>query len=213
MLTVVVIDDHKVVRAAIKSLLETGSNIKVVSEAATGAEGLRNVRQFQPDVVLLDIDLPDISGLDIAKRLLHYNDKCKIIILTSYLNGIFSSRFLQMGVVGYLPKDCDAKQLIEAVSQVHKGQKFISSGIAEQIVLKNTSKPDLLDVLSDRELELMMHVARGDKAETLAAKFHLSQKTINGNRSKIFKKLGVKSDVDLTHLALQYGLLSSEMLQ
>lgn len=214
MITVFIVDDDLLVRTAIKKLLEEMPTLKVLGEASTGEEALRTLRQIKPDIVLLDIELPDISGLDIAKRLLRHNAKFQIIILTGYQDDIFATRFLSMGIKGYLPKNSDPAQLIEAIHQVNKGQQYISPAIATHIVLKNIeSKPHPLDVLSDRELEFLLLVVRGGTNKAIADKLHLSTKTLSGYRTKIFKKLKIKKDVELIHLALRYKLIPDETLE
>lgn len=213
MITVMIVDDHPVVRTAIKKLLENESNIQVIGEASTGAEALRVLRQARPNIVLLDIDLPDLTGLDIARRLQQYVAETRIIIVTSDVSYLFSRRLLRMGVAGYLLKDCGPQQLLEAISRVHQGQQYLSPEIATTIALRNVeNKSGPLDELTDRELELVIRVAHGDQVEKIAEKFSLSTKTINGYRARIFKKLGIKNNVDLMHLALQYGLIQAETL-
>ena len=214
MITIAIIDDHFFIRAALKKLLEDVPKIKVIAEASTGEEALRALQKIKPKVVLLDIDLPDLTGLEIARRLLHYDATLRIIIITGYASDIFSSRVLQMGIAGYLLKESDPEQLIEAIRQVHQGKQYLSPAIAAQIALRKIdNKPCKLDVLTDRELELMILVARGDNVLNIGEKLHLNRETTNRYRTIIFKKLGIKNNVDLTHLALEYRLIQSETLE
>lgn len=214
MINVVLVEDHVLIRTGIKALLEDAPNIKIVGESSTGAEAVRIVRRIKPQVVLLDVDLPDLGGLEIAHRLLRYDATIKIIILTACVNDVLPSRLLEMGIAGYLTKGGSKEELTHAILQVNKGQKYISEAISKQMALKSVDrKPEPLDVLSDRELEFMILIARGNKDKVLAEKFHLTTKTINSYRGKIFKKLGIKNVVDLMHLALHYRLIASEVLE
>ena len=162
---------------------------------------------------MLDIDLPDIGGLEVTRRLLRRDRNIKIIILTAFINDVFPRRLMQMGVSGYLTKDANIEQLMTAIIQVYEGKKYISPLIANQTALQSVSNKvkATLDKLSIRELELMILIAKGDKVKDLSEKLHLSAKTINGYCRRIFRKLGINNRSDMTHLALQFGLIQPEI--
>ncbi len=213
MITVFIVDDVLLVRTAIKKLLETAPALKVLGEAGTGEEALHTLRQIKPDVVLLDIDLPDISGLEVAQRLLRRGTQSKIVVLTGSQDDIFSTRFLNMGVAGYLIKDSDPEQLTAAIFQADKKKPYISPATATRMAFKiidNTPSP--FSALSDRELEFLLLTLRGDTTKKIADKLHLSTRTIRDYRPRIFKKLKIRKDTDLVNLALRYKLIPDERL-
>lgn len=214
MINVVLVEDHALIRMGIKALIADMPGIKIVGESGIGSDAIRIIRRIKPHIVLLDLSLPDIGGLEIARRILKYNSHIKVIVLTACANDILPSRLLGMRIAGYLTKAGSTEELSHAINQVYKGQRYISPTIATQLALKNADNDTSpLDVLTDRELEFMIRIAKGDKTKMLAEKFHLSIKTINSYRGKIFKKLNIKNGVDLTRLALQYRLIQSEVLK
>ncbi len=214
-ISVVIIEDHILVRTAIKKLLNDLKNISVMGEASTGEEGLRLIRQVNPNIAIVDLDLPGIGGLEITRRLNRLNNDTKIIIITAYENDIFPTRLLQLGVAGYLTKSSSLAELSNAIHAVHEGKKYLAHEVINQLALKNLmqGKPSLLNQLNNRELEFMILIAKGVKAKQLAEKYHLSAKTVNGYRNTLFKKLAVKNDVELAHLAIEQGLIPSELLE
>lgn len=214
MITVMVIDDHAFVRTALRRLLEDDPNVKVLGEAGTGEEALLMARKIKPDVALLDVDLPDLTGMEIAQRLLQRQDVRHIIVITAFASDIYSRRILRMGVGGYLLKESEPQQLLEAIHRVYHGKQYLSPKITEQLALRSTSnEPFPLDVLTNSELELAILTARGDKTKRIAEKLHVAPKTINSYRRTILKKLGLRNSVDLIHLVLEYGLIQRETLE
>lgn len=212
MINVVLVDDHKLVRTGIRRILEDITGIKVVGEASNGEEALQVVRQTKPNVVLMDIKMPGLGGLETTRKLLRQNPDLKIVIITAYENDVFPVRLLQAGASGYLTKSASPDEMIRAIRSVHAGQRHLSAEIASLLALKSVSgtSKSPFDDLSERELQIVMMITQGTKVPEIAEKLHLSPKTVNSYRYRIFDKLGIKSDVDLTHLTLRYGLLDSE---
>jgi two-component system invasion response regulator UvrY len=212
---ILLVDDHDLVRAGIKRMLEDAPAIKVVGEARTGEEAIKLARELQPNVVLMDVKLPDgMDGLEATKRLLRQDPDIKVIALTVFDNDVYPSRLIEAGAMGYLTKGTSVDEMIQAIRAVYFGQRYVTAEVANQIALKrlNDYGEAPFDDLSERELQVMMMITRGAKPIEIAKKLELSPKTINSYRYRIFDKLNVQNDVELTHLALQYGFLDEEQV-
>ena len=214
MINVFIVDDHELVRNGVKKLLADINNIKVVGEACRGEDAIAYMRKDenkQPDVILMDIQMPGIGGMEATRKILHINPDVKIIALTAYVGEPFPSRLLQAGAAGYLTKDCGAEEMIQAIRAVNSGQRYISPVVAQQLALKRfvPDEKSVLDVLSERELQVMLMITRGVKVQDISTKLHLSAKTVNSYRYRLFEKLGVTTDVELTHLAIRLGLIEN----
>ncbi len=212
MIRVILVDDHQIVRAGIKRILADSRDIKIVGEVGSGEEAVQLARTEEIDVVLMDIHMPGIGGLEATRKLVHYNPRIKVIVLTVSDDEVYPVRFLKSGAVGYLTKDCESDEVIQAIKQVYQGQRYLSAEIAQQLALKRFDNRDSpFDALSERELQVMLMITRGEKVPKIAEQLHLSTKTVNTYRYRIFKKLGVNSDVEMTHLALRYGVIDSQL--
>ncbi len=211
-ITVLLVDDHELVRAGIRSLLADVSGIKVIAEASTGEEAIKLAREKRPDVILMDIRMPGIGGLAATTKLLRFNPDVKIIALTVCGEEPFPSKLLQAGAAGYLTKGSDLSEMVQAIHSVYSGKRYISAGIAHQLALKHLSddKASPFDALSDRELQVMMMITSGTKVQDISDKLCLSPKTVNSYRYRLFEKLEVSNDVELTHMALRHGILDME---
>lgn len=212
MITVLLVDDHDLVRVGIRRLLSDIQGIKVVGEAKTGEEAVRIVRDLQPNVVLMDVKMPGIGGLEATRKLLRADPNVKVIALTVYGDEPFPSRLLQAGAAGYLTKGASLEEMVQAIRAVHAGQRYISPEVAQQLALKHLSDNEAspFESLSERELQVMIMITNGMKVQVISDKLYLSPKTVNSYRYRLFEKLGVNSDVELTHLAIRHGLLDSE---
>lgn len=209
---VFIVDDHYIVRASLKRLVEDIPGMKVVGEADSGEQAIQLVRKIKPDVILMDIGMPGIGGIEATRKILRGNPDIKILVITAYTNDIFPIRLLQAGASGYLTKDAGKEEMQQAIVAILAGHRAISPGIARRLALKSMSGESIsvFDNLSERELQIVIIITQGIKVQEVAEKFHLSTKTINSYRYRIFKKLKIKSDVELTHLALQHGLIQKE---
>lgn len=205
------VDDHELVRIGIRRLLQDISGIKVIGEASNGEEAIRLAKELIPDVVIMDIQMPGIGGLEATRKLLRHNPDIKILALTVCEDEPYPSRLLQAGAAGYITKGTNAEEMIRAIRTIHSGQRYISSEIAQQLALKRFSKSDEspIDILSERELQIMLMITNGQKVQEISEKLCLSPKTVNSYRYRIFEKLKIDSDVELTLLAIRLGLIES----
>lgn len=208
------IDDHELVRIGIKRLLQDVQGIKVVGEAGTGEEAVKAAKELIPDVALMDVQMPGIGGLEATRKMVRHNPDIKVLALTIYSDEPYPSRLLQAGAAGYITKGCDAEEMIRAIRTVHSGQRYISSEIAQQLALKRFVKAEEspLDILSERELQIMLMITSGQKVQDISTKLCLSPKTVNSYRYRIFEKLGINSDVELTLLAIRLGLVEGHKI-
>lgn len=209
MIKVLLIDDHELVRMGIKRLLQDVQGFKVVGVGASGEEAVQMAKELVPDVVIMDVNMPGIGGLEATRKMIRHNPDIKILALTIYEDEPYPSRLLQAGAAGYITKGCDPEEMIRAVRTIHAGQRYISPGIAQQIAIKRVTKGEgsPLDLLSERELQIMLMITQGQKVQDISKKLCLSPKTVNSYRYRIFEKLGINSDVELTLLAMRLGML------
>ncbi|MEK6748544.1 MAG: UvrY/SirA/GacA family response regulator transcription factor [Pseudomonadota bacterium] len=209
MINVLLVDDHRLVRTGIRSILEDTPGIKIVAEAETGEQAVDLVALHHPDVVLMDASMPGMGGLEATRKLLRSHPETKIIALTVHGNEPFPSRFLKAGVAGYITKDCGADEMISAVKAVYRGERYIGNKVAQQLVL-NSLNPGGSESpfagLSDREMQVMLMVIKGKKAQEISDQLCISPKTVNTYRYRLFEKLNVESDVELAHLAMRHGV-------
>lgn len=215
MITVLLVDDHDLVRVGLRRLLTDIKGISVIGEAKSGEESVRIARELRPDVVLMDVKMPGIGGLEATKKITRLDSNIKVIAVTVYGEEPFPSRLLQAGASGYLTKGSSIDEMIKAIKTVFEGQKYLSSEVAQQLALKHVSnepEANILDILSEREMQVMLMITRGVKVQEISDKLCLSPKTVNSYRYRLFEKLGVNSDVELTHLAIRHGLLDPETI-
>jgi len=213
-INVLLVDDHDLVRAGIKKILDDVSGIKVIGETASGEEALKFVRSAQPHVVLMDMKMPGINGLETTKKMLRMNPDLKILVLTICDNDLYPARLLQAGASGYLTKGASMEEMVRAIRAVNVGQRYISPDIANRLAFRHVSDHEVspFEQLSERELQVMMMIIRGTNAQAIASHLCLSAKTVNSYRYRIFKKIGVKNDVALTLLAMHHGFVDTESL-
>ena len=213
MIRILVADDHPVVRQGLKQIVAGTTDIFVVDEAATGQEVLDKVRQNYFDVVLLDITMPGISGLDVLKQLRSERPELAILILSMHPEEQYAARVLRAGASGYLAKESAPDDLVAAVRKISLGGTYVSPSLAEKLasdLAVDTQEP-LHQTLSDREYEVMCLIASGKTLADIAQQLSLSPKTISTYRSRILEKLGLKSNTELTLYAVQNGLLDGEV--
>lgn len=209
MIHVLLVDDHELVRTGIRHLLAGHQDIVVQAEVDSGEAALEAVRAARPNVVLMDISMPGIGGLEATRRLVAAYPGIKIIALTGHTCEPFPSQLLKAGAVGYLTKDCSPDEMVKAIRQVIRGRTYISHAVAQDMAasLLPGNKASPLQQLSRRELQVMMLLVEGNKPSAIAEQLHLSPKTISTYRYRLQEKLGVYSDAELTRLAMHYGLL------
>lgn len=213
LIKVLLVDDHELVRVGIRSLLAGEKNIEVVGEANSGEQAVKIAREKHPNIVLMDVKMPGIGGLEATRKLLRIDPNMKVIAVTACEDDPFPSRLLQAGAAGYLTKGCGPEEMINAIHKVNAGQRYISPEIAQQLALKHLSDGAAIspfDVLSERELQVMIMITNGCKVHEISEKLCLSPKTINTYRYRIFEKLKIESDVELTLMALRHNMLDKE---
>jgi two-component system invasion response regulator UvrY len=213
LITVLIVDDHELVRAGIRSLLSTVNGIKVIGESASGEEALKFCREKEPQVILMDVRMPGIGGLEATRKILRVCPDVKVIALTVCDEEPFPSKLLQAGAAGYLTKGSALEEMVQAIQSVHLGKRYLSPEVAQQLALKHLSdeKATPFETLSERELQVMLMITSGQKVQEISDKLCLSPKTVNSYRYRLFEKLSVNSDVELTHLAIRHGILDTEM--
>lgn len=214
MINVLLVDDHELVRTGVKKILDEVKGLKVVGEAETGEEAVQFCRKSQPDVVLMDMNMPGIGGLEATKKILRYAPDVKVIMLTVYCEDPIPTKVMQIGAAGYLTKGAGSDEMVNAIRAVNSGQRYITPDIAQQMALSpfKTADENPFNSLSERELQIMFMITRGEKVPDISEQLVLSTKTINSYRYRMFEKLNVSNDVELTHLAIRHGMLKTETL-
>jgi two-component system invasion response regulator UvrY len=209
LIKVLIVDDHPLVRMGIRSLLEDMSDMSVVAEAESGEEALTLVKSHKPDVVLLDIKMPGIDGWEVTRRLKKSHPNVKVIAVTAIASNPLPSRILQLGAMGYLTKGSGAEEMAGAIRKVARGEKYLSAEIAQKMAIDSleAAKGSPFDDLSEREMQVMLMITSGMTVQEICERLFLSGKTVNGYRYRIFEKLGIKNDVELTFLALKHRMI------
>ena len=213
-INVFLVDDHELVRTGIRRILEDVRGIKVVGEAQSGETAVTFCRQHHPDVILMDMNMPGIGGLEATRKILRIRPDVRIIVLTIHSENPFPTKVMQAGAAGYLTKGAGPDEMIQAIRLVHSGQRYISPEIAQQMALSQFASADEnpFKSLSERELQIMMMITKGQKVTDISEQLNLSPKTVNSYRYRLFSKLGINGDVELTHLAIRYGMLDADTL-
>ncbi|ACQ68150.1 two-component system response regulator UvrY [Candidatus Williamhamiltonella defendens] len=214
MISVFLVDDHELVRAGIRRILEDIRGIKVAGEAECGENAVKWCRSNPIDVVLMDMSMPGIGGLEAIRKILRFSPGVKVIMLTIHTENPLPAKVMKAGASGYLSKGAAPKEVISAIRAVHSGQRYIASDIAQKIALSHIEPPPSTPFccLSDRELQIMLMITKGQKVNEISQQLHLSPKTINSYRYRLFNKLNISGDVALTHLAIKHGLFNTSTL-
>ncbi len=202
---VMLVDDHEIVRAGFRRLLESTEDISVVSEASSGEEAYQQYQQCSPDLVVMDLSMPPgAGGLDAIKRIRSIDPQAKILVLTVQECEPYPSRVMEAGARGYLTKRCAPGELIDAVRQVSMGKRIVAKQIEQALADGGDSK---LGMLTKRELQIFSALAAGQSAAQIAEAMFISQKTVHAHRSNIMNKLGVTKIVNLIHLGIRHGIV------
>lgn len=211
MTKVMLVDDHDLVRTGIKRLLEDHPNIEIVGEAVSGEEALQQVSVYDPDVVLMDINMPGIGGLEATRKLLQRKPKLKIIVVTMHDDDLFPQRFLKAGALGYITKGAKVEEMLQAIRTVMANKRYLSPAIAQQIALGQVSEEvtSPFDNLSERELQVLLMMMDGQSIGAISETLCLSPKTVSTYRTRLYAKLGVQNDIELARLALLHGVVEN----
>ncbi len=214
MINILLVDDHELVRTGIRKILNEVKGFKVIDECETGEEAIKFCRQTEPDIILMDMDMPGMGGLEATKKILRFAPDAKVIVLTAHSEDPFPTKVMQIGAAGYLTKGTPPQEMVNAIRAVNSGQRYLPAQIAQQMALSQfkSAEENPFSSLSDRELQIMLMITRGEKVPDISEHLHLSTKTINSYRYRMFEKLAVGNDVELTHLAIRHGMLKTEKL-
>ncbi len=208
MINIIIVDDHAVVRSGIKHILMERPDIKVVAEARNGSEAMQHLRDKSADMVLLDISMPDKSGIEVLKNIRSQHPQVSVLILTMHPEEQYAIRALKGGAAGYITKDSAPSELIDAVLKISSGKRYISASLAEKLadMLDISTERALHETLSDRELEVMLLIAAGRSMTEIAGSLNLSIKTVSTYKSRILLKMGLKSTADIIRYAIKNNL-------
>lgn len=209
MIRILVADDHAVVREGLKQILSGMPDLIVVGEASDGYQALEQARKGGFDLVLLDIAMPRLSGLEVLKQLKAEKNDVPILMLSMYPEEQYAVRTLKAGASGYLTKESAPEELIAAVRKVSQGGKYVSSFLAEKLAeyLQSERERPLHELLSDREYQVVIMIASGKTVSEIASALSLSVKTVSTNRSRALAKMGMKTNSEITHYAIRNGLV------
>jgi len=214
---ILIVDDHDLMRMGLSRILDDVDGFSVVGEASSGEEALTMCRALSPDLILMDVKMPGIGGVEATRRLLAVNEKAKVMAVTSCEDDLYPSRLLQAGASAYITKRTQPDEVIKAIKMVMSGRSYVSHDIAQQLALKNTGKPtdteSPFEQLSERELQIAMMIIRGEKPVAIAEKLNISSKTINSYRYRVFEKFDINSDVELVHLAIRHKVFDVDTLE
>ena len=211
MIRILLVDDHKIVREGLGSLISEISGMEIIAEATSGREAIEIVKEKAPDVVVMDIAMPDMNGIEATRKILSNNPDVKVVALSMHSDRTLVTEALKAGASGYLLKDCAFEELSLAIEAVHDGKTYLSPSIAN-VVVKNlvhqdhSSESSAFEVLTDREREVLQLLAEGESTKEVAYKLDVSVKTIESHRYNIMHKLEIRNFADLVKYAVRQGL-------
>ena len=205
---VYIVDDHALVRAGMRMILSAEDDIEVVGEAESGESAIPQVRRLAPDVVLCDLHLPGVSGLEVTERIVRGDHGTRVVVVSVLEDGPMPRRMIEAGASGYVGKGGNPAELIRAVRTVAAGRRFLASSVAQKLALYGMDgQQSPFEALSPREMEVAMLLTQGLRQEDIARRLSLSAKTVNTHKSRLFDKLGIRDSIALARLAGQYGLV------
>ena len=202
---ILLVDDHSIVRAGLRGLLATRPRTELL-EAATGEDALTLVRDTRPDLVILDLNLPGIGGLELLRRLLAGDRTARVLVLSMHAEPLYAARAMEAGARGYASKNIAPEELLRAVQKVAEGGRYIENDIAQELAMQTVSAASPLGQLADRDLEILRYLAEGRSMTDIAGALSLSYKTVANACSQIKTKLGVARTADLIRVAIEMGL-------
>ena len=207
-LNVLLVDDHSVVRMGFKMLIDSEKDMQVIAEAETGEEGIIKFQEIKPDVIVMDITMPGIGGLEAIERIIAKDKNAKVLVLSAHEDSVHPKRVLSAGAIGYLTKRSAAEELINAIRTVGSGKKYIESSVAQQLAITQLSgENDPTEVLSDREFEVFISLAKGKSTNEIADTMCLSPRTVGTHLYNIKQKLNANNSAEIALIAIRCGLL------
>jgi DNA-binding NarL/FixJ family response regulator len=210
MISVLIIDDHDIVREGLKQIVAETPDVRVTAEARTGREALDRVRGNEYDVVILDLNLPDRPGLDVLTQIRSLKPGLPVLVLSMHQQASYASRALKGGAAGYVGKDSAREHLVTAIRRLARGERFISPAIAESLAfdLMGSGEKNRHEHLSDREFQVLCMIASGRPPREIASELNVSVKTIGTHRSRLLEKMGFKNNAEIVQYAIEHDLLS-----
>jgi two-component system invasion response regulator UvrY len=210
MIKVLLADDHGIVRAGLRRIVEESDDIEVVAEASDGREAVLAVRKKCPDVAVIDISMPVLDGLEVITQLKSEHPEVPILVLTMHEEHQYVIRAIETGAMGYITKQSAPEQLVKAIRKVHSGSLFLSDEAAEALALRVAKgKQTPLDTLSTRELQVLRRLALGNTNREIASAYHISIKTVDTYRFRLLKKLNLRNNAELSRFAIQNKLIEA----
>jgi NarL family two-component system response regulator YdfI len=208
MIKVLIVDDHQVVREGLRAILEASEDLTLIGEAGDGSEGVRLASELQPDVVLMDLRMPGMDGIEAIERIKALHPAIEIVILTTYDDDALIIRGLRAGARGYLLKDVSRKILFDSIRAAHSGELLLPPAVAQKL-LTHLGEPATAqtEVLSDREQQVLTLMAKGDANKQIAGQLDITERTVKAHVASIFNKLGAASRTEAVAIALRNGLL------
>ena len=210
---IILAEDHRITREGLVNLLQERSDMEVVGEAENGREAVKLASELSPDLVIMDVTMPDLNGIDATRIITSGSNNTKVIALSMYSDKQFVQGMIQAGASGYLLKDCAFEELVSAIQAVIQGDTYLSPGIAGIVVQDylnklTTDRSSADTVLTNREREVLQLIAEGNSTKEIAASLSVSVKTVETHRRQIMEKLGIFSIAELTKYAIREGLTS-----
>ena len=214
MIKIILADDHDLVRTGIRRILEDESEFSVIAEAKNGEEAVQLCRKNAPDVVLMDVNMPGIGGLEATKRIVRMSENTRVVCVSMVKESPIPMQVMNAGAFGFLTKDAEPEEVIRAIYKVAAGQKYLDNEIAHSIAIDklSPSSENPFNELSSRELSIALRLTKGQRVPDIANELSINAKTVNTYRYRMFDKLGVTTDVELTPLALRHKLIDSNLL-
>ncbi|MDB4138687.1 response regulator transcription factor [Methylophilaceae bacterium] len=205
---VLLVDDHAVVRMGFKMLINAEEDMEVIGEAESGELGIKSYKELLPNLVIMDITMPGIGGIEAIDRILANDKSAKILVLSAHEDSVHPKRVLKAGALGYLTKRSAAEELIKAIRTVHSGKKYLEASIAQQMAITNLSgENNPVEVLSDREFEVFISLAKGKSTNEIADTMCLSPRTVGTHLYNIKQKLNANNSAEIALIAIRCGLM------
>ncbi len=213
---IIIADDHTIVRHGLTKLLQQVTDVEVIAQAQNGHATLELARELSPDIIVMDVGMPDLNGIDATQQILRENPKIKVLALSMHSGRKFVMAMLKAGASGYLLKDCALEELTTALETILSGKIYLSPAITDIVVDSYVRQPaeseqSAFSVLSQREREVLQLMAEGNTTKQIALRLHISPKTVEGHRLRLMSKLDIDNVAQLTKYAIQEGLTSAEL--
>lgn len=212
MIRILLVDDHELFRAGVRSILRDEDGLVVIGEYSNGEDAVTAVRADPPDLILMDVNMPGMGGIEATRKILKVAPDAKVIAVTVLSEDPFPTQLLDAGARGYISKGSGSEEMVEAIRLVMKGQHYISGDVAQKLTLanfRNRGESSPLGTLSAREMQVMMMIVQGQGTQQISDSLFLSPKTVSTYRHRLYEKLDVANDVELTHFGIRHGLVDN----